>query len=98
MSLNDWVREGYLKPHRTSPQEVSNLLAIVERDLQDATATISTDWQFGIAYNAALTLSSIVLHASGYRAVGRGHHFRTIQSLSLILGTETRDLVTSSGQ
>jgi len=38
----------------------SNLLTIVERDLNDAgSCGISSDWQFGIAYNAALKLSTL---------------------------------------
>jgi len=41
------------------------LLAIVERDLVDAEGEISAAWRFGIAYNAALKLCTILLHASG---------------------------------
>lgn len=43
------------------------MLAIVERDLVDAEGEISADWRFGIAYNAALKLCTILLDASGYR-------------------------------
>lgn len=91
--LEDWVRRGYLRPHEPSAQEIRDRLAIVVRDLSDATAALSTDWQFAIAYNAALTLCSVVLHASGYRAVGAGHHYRTIQSLGRIFGSSHEDLV-----
>jgi hypothetical protein len=38
MSLAEWERNGWLTPHRTSPQEISELLAIVQRDLQDSRA------------------------------------------------------------
>ena len=63
------------------------LLFIVTRDLSDAQVDdISTYWQFGIAYNAALKLCTILLYAEGYRA-GQGlQHYRTIQALSLVLG------------
>ena len=66
-------------------------MAIVERDISDAKSDgISTDWQFGIAYNAALKLCTILLCAEGYRAGHGLQHYRTIQSLPIILGTERR--------
>jgi hypothetical protein len=39
----------------------------VERDLDDTQRDISSDWRFGIAYNAALKLCRILLCAEGYR-------------------------------
>jgi len=50
-------------------------------------AQLSADRRFAIAYNAALTLATIVLHASGYRAVGLGAHWSTIQALPEIMGS-----------
>ena len=92
MTLKQWVDYGWLKKHRSSRQEIADLLAIVERDLNDAkSGGISSDWQFGIAYNAALKLCTILLCAEGFRA-GQGlQHYRTIQALPLILGTERQD-------
>lgn len=63
MSLKQWAANGWLKPHKTSRQEIENLLGIVRRDLEDASAhAISADWRFGIAYNAALKLCTVLLH------------------------------------
>jgi hypothetical protein len=60
---------------------------MVHRDLADAQEErISADWRFGIAYNAALKLCTILLYVSGYRAERAFHHHRTIQALPLILG------------
>jgi hypothetical protein len=89
MSLQKWAEYGWLRSHATSPQEISDLLAIADRDITDSSSGgISTDWQFGIAYNAALKLCTILLYAEGYRA-GQGlQHYRTIQALPLILGSE----------
>jgi hypothetical protein len=56
-----------LKPHQTSREEISNLLAIVERDTADAERDRSPDWRFGIAYKAALKLCTILLFPEGYR-------------------------------
>lgn len=66
-------------------------MAIVERDLVDAAGEISADWRFGIAYNAALKLCTILLHASGYRPEKALQHYRTIAALPLILGDERKD-------
>lgn len=38
---------------------------IAEWARQDAAGSISADWRFGIAYNAALKLCTILLYASG---------------------------------
>jgi hypothetical protein len=86
MSLQQWANNGWLKPHRTSPQEIQDLLAIVKRDLADAEGDISADWRFGIAYNAALKLCTILIHASGYKPEKTLQHYRTLQALPLILG------------
>lgn len=88
MTLLKWAEHGWLRQHQTTRQEIGALLGIVDRDLSDAgSGGISTDWQFGIAYNAALKLCTILLYAEGYRA-GQGlQHYRTIQALPLILGS-----------
>jgi hypothetical protein len=80
-----------LRPHQSSPQEIDDLFAIVKRDLADAVGAISPDWRFGIAYNAALKLCVILLHASGYRPEKTLQHYRTIAALPEILGEHWRD-------
>jgi hypothetical protein len=96
MSLEVWIKNGWLREHRTSPQEVTGILDLIERDLTDASrAEISTDWRFNIAYNAGLQLATLVLYVAGYRT-GRGEskHYRVIQAFPLVLGQEfvaTRD-------
>lgn len=86
MSLKQWVTNGWLKEEPTSRHEIKNLLAIVDRDLQDAAGDLSPDWRFGIAYNAALKLCTILLRAEGYRAAQGLQHYRTIMAMPLILG------------
>jgi hypothetical protein len=83
MSLQSWANNGWLRPHQTSPQEIKDLLAIVDRDLADAHGDISADWRFGIAYNAALKLCTILVHASGFRPEKTLQHYRTIQANKL---------------
>jgi hypothetical protein len=91
MSLKQWEDNGWLKPHRTSRKEISNLLGIVERDLLDAEKDISADWRFGIAYNAALKLCMVLLYAEGYRPSHESHHYRTLAALPEILGSDRKE-------
>ena len=84
MSLQDWLRSGWLIEHQTSRQEISDLLGMADRDLaQCRTPHLSPDWQLNIAYNAALQAATAALAASGYRAARDAHHYRVIQSLAL---------------
>ena len=87
MSLQNWHKNGWLRPHKTNRKQIADLMGIVDRDLTDArSARLSSDWQFGIAYNAALKLCTILLYAKGYRPDRGLAHYRTLQALSLILG------------
>ena len=87
MSLQKWLEYGWLRPHASSKKEISDLLRIIDRDLQDASGNISPDWRFGIAYNAALKLCTILVYAEGYRPEKTLQHYRAIQSLPLVLGS-----------
>jgi hypothetical protein len=86
MSLQSWLENGWLRQHRTSKKEIADLFRIIERDLQDAEGGISDDWRFGIAYNAALKLCTILLYAEGFRPERTLQHYRTIRALPIILG------------
>ncbi len=45
MSLSDWERNGWLTRHESSPNEIRDLLDVVERDLADRAAEgLSADW------------------------------------------------------
>jgi hypothetical protein len=86
MSLQNWLNNNWLKPHKTSPQEIKALLALADRDLIDCQVSVlSPEWQLNIAYNAALQAATAALAASGYRAARESHHFRVIQSLALTI-------------
>jgi len=74
MSLLEWQRNGWVTTHTSSPQEIRDLLAVVERDLHDSEARgLSADWRMNIAYNAALQAATAALAAAGYRATTRGN-------------------------
>ncbi|RPJ58728.1 MAG: hypothetical protein EHM23_16605 [Acidobacteria bacterium] len=90
--MDDWYKNGWLKRHKTSAEEIRGLMAIVGRDLQDGCVDdISLDWRFGIAYNAALKLCTLVLYSEGYRAARDLQHYRTIQAMMIILGSDRKD-------
>lgn len=92
MSLNVWHGNGWLQPHKTTPQEIAGLLAIVDRDLHDSEAgALSADWRLNIAYNAALQSAKAALAASGYLAGKAGNaHYHTLQSLTLTIGLDAK--------
>jgi hypothetical protein len=91
MSLRDWELNWWLHGHKTSPNEIRDLLTVIERDLAASAAEgLSADWRMNIAYNAALQAAIMALAAAGYRASRDQHHSCVIQSLRETLGTDTQ--------
>ena len=89
MSLQDWLKSRWLIEHKTSRQEIADLLGMADRDLaQCRTPNLSSDWQLNIAYNAALQAATAALAAAGYRAAREAHHYRVIQSLAYTIGAK----------
>ena len=96
VTLNDWLANRWLVVHQTSVEEITELLAVVDRDLEDgAVPRLSPDWQLGITYNAALQLATLALAASGYRPGRERAHERAILSLrdTAGVGRQTVDLL-----
>ena len=92
MTLKNWANNNWLREHITSIQEISQLMGIVNRDIKDSQQSgISNDWKFGIAYNAALKLCTILLYAEGYKPEKKLAHYRTIKAIPLILGDDKQD-------
>ena len=92
MSLLQWQNNGWLRPHVTDKNEIANLLAIVDREMEDAAADgISDDWKFGIAYNAALKLATIMLYAAGFKPEKNLAHYRTLLALEFTIGVHRKD-------
>lgn len=91
MSLQQWKANGWLKAHKTSREELRNLLDIVDRDLVDSqSAGLSNDWKFGIAYNAALKLCTMMLYDAGYMPEKNLAHYRTLLSIEYTLGAHRK--------
>ena len=87
MSLSDWLASHWIVAHEPSLAETTDLFAVVDRDLADATTRgLSPDWRLGIAYNAALQLATLALAASGYRPGRERAHERAVLSLRYTVG------------
>jgi len=90
MSLEDWKRNHWLKEAKPTLTEITQLFAVVDREISDASVSqLSVDGRFMHAYDAALNLCTIALRSSGYAVMkGQGHHKKTIEALPLCLGKE----------
>ncbi len=91
MILESWLKNKWLVEHQTSRQEITNLLAVADRELTDCQVTgLSCDARLSHAYNAALQAATAALAAAGYRpARGGAHHHYVIQSLEHTLGLDS---------
>jgi len=95
-TLENWVKYGWLVRHETGKQEIADLLAIADRDIQTARLPdLPADWRLSIAYNAALQSTNAALAASGYRAEKSAQHYRIIQTLehTIELAADTIDRI-----
>jgi hypothetical protein len=87
MTWQELLAARQIRTHQTSAEELSDLRAIVARDLADAKVpTISPDRRFATAYNAVLQLTKMVIACEGYQVVGLGHHRTTFVALENALG------------
>lgn len=92
MTINSLLERGFIERRDFSEKEISDLFDIVERDLNDSnTGDLSLDWKFGIAYNAALKLATILVRGSSLRVKSGSHHMNTIALLPAILGEDYID-------
>ncbi len=93
MNLTDLAELGRLAEHRTSRQEIADLLRLGEAALADANVeAISLDRRFCAAYDAARTLATIALACAGYRPTGQGQHRTVFDALPAVLGEDYSDL------
>lgn len=93
MTLKNWLESGWIKEHEPTREEIADLLAVVDRDLQDAGVEgLSPDWRLGIAYNAALQLATLALAAEGFRPGRERSHERAILSLRFTVAVDSRTI------
>ena len=94
--MSSWkqlVANGDVVAHSTSKKEISNLLSVVKRDLQDASISgLSADRQFATAYNAALQLCKIAIGCCGYRVTSKNHHQQSFEIAKVAVGKNVEPL------
>ncbi len=87
MILQKLLKKGHLVPELAHEVELYGLFEIVDRDLKDSyTQNLSDDWRFGIAYNAALKLATLLVRHAGFRVRGNGFHLNSIKLIVHFLG------------
>lgn len=92
MRLRRLLHEGHLREQAASGQEIADLVEVADRALHDAEVPqLSADGRYITAYSAALTLATIVVRASGYRAAGSAHHWGTFIVLPDLLGATAQE-------
>jgi hypothetical protein len=96
MTLQNWLRSGWIKEEKTSPAEIRALREKIGRDIATARlADVTADWRLAIAYNACLACAHTALRATGFRLPeDQGHHYRTIESLRHTLATDHELIIT----
>ena len=95
--MNALSKQGRLRTHQTSKNELDSIRALIQRDLDDAAIEeLSSDRRFATAYNAVLQLGKMALACAGYRTSSTtgGHHKTTFDALELILGSAHSQLIT----
>ena len=93
MSLDDYSRNGWIRSHETSAQEIRDLIQVIERDLRDcSTPTLSVEWRFDIAYNAVLQAATAALAAVDYRSERANKHMRTLETLAFTIGLDSDEV------
>ena len=96
MSLDDWLRAGWIVRHKPDAKEIAKLLRIADRDLADSQVWgLSADAKLGHAYHAALQSAACALAATGFRASRDAYHMRVLRSLAytVALDEPTVDLL-----
>lgn len=95
MSLQSWVSNSWLERRDSDVAEISRLLTLADGRLADyqkaVAASLSSDIQLTLAYDAIRISATAALRAAGYRIVrGGGEHYRTIQALEFSIDPEKK--------
>lgn len=86
MSLEEWLKNGWLKRSKSNREEMKYLLETIKNDFNDSQVPgLSLDGQFRFAFNSILNCGTAALAAEGYRPAVESHHYWIIQSLALTL-------------
>lgn len=82
MSWRELIADNRVTALLPNKAELDNLRSIVDRSMTDVNALgLSADARFIMAYDAARTLSLLIVRASGYRPRSVGGHYNTFLAL-----------------
>ena len=82
MTWTDLLNKNCVSVDPTSKSEIDNLRSIVIRSFTNvAVAGLAADIRFILAYDAARTLSLMIVRAEGYRPRSVGGHYNTFVAL-----------------
>ncbi|MDE2263058.1 MAG: hypothetical protein KGL45_11090 [Gammaproteobacteria bacterium] len=82
MTWQELLANNTVARTRATKSELENLRSIVARSLRDVTSPgLSADLRFVLAYDAARTLSLMIVRAAGYRPRKVGGHQNTFLAL-----------------
>src|ERR1700757_141843 len=89
MSWKQLLAQHKVHLPRTSNEELDQLRALIDRDLNDAALSgLSADRRFATAYNAALQTAKMVIACAGYRVASTpGHHRLHFEAARIALGS-----------
>ena len=95
MPYQKLLKEGKIKTHHASGEEIKDILEIADRDLSFAKKSMAYnwDWSFAIAYNAALSASRAYMFKIGYRPLSAESHKIIWNFMLLSLSEEHHDQI-----
>jgi uncharacterized protein (UPF0332 family) len=95
MPFDELLRQRRVHRHQATPDEVTRLLALADRDIRMArrTMTEDLDWAFSISYNAILQASRAFMYSQGFRPAADQAHKNVFVFVREALGEEFASLV-----
>jgi uncharacterized protein (UPF0332 family) len=93
--FDELMRRRRIHPHRATPAEVAQLLALADRDIRMARRMMAEDWDwaFSIAYNAVLQAARALMYSQGYRPASEQGHKNTLAFVREALGVDFDSLI-----
>jgi hypothetical protein len=92
MTLREWadLHRDDLKAESATESELTEYLALADRELIDAEAVVSSEGRLLHSHNACLALAAAALAACGFRVRkgSKSHHWRLVESLEYTLGLD----------
>jgi uncharacterized protein (UPF0332 family) len=88
MNLEDLLKEGLIERAPVNLELVKELLALAERDLEDAEGSLQRkryDWAYAIAYNSMLQAGRAFMHSRGFRPHAASTHLATVKFVQVEL-------------